>query len=216
MPRLFFTARSVAAIKPIDKQTDWWDANQSGFGIRVTPKGKKTWTMMYRHQRRLKRFTLGRYPALSLAEALKKFEQATGDLAKDIDPANAKDALRASSTFKEFSDVYLTRYAKVKKRSWRYDERAINRYFVPRWGTRRLSAVSRRDIQELLDTIVARNAKIMANRCLALLKTMFNFAVNNGWVSEHPCARLPRPANENVRSDYLQEDQIRNRAATRR
>ncbi|MEO6237026.1 MAG: hypothetical protein ABIQ52_08505, partial [Vicinamibacterales bacterium] len=47
---------------------------------------------------------------------------------------------------------------------------------VTRWGTRKVKDMKRRDVREALDEITAR-APIMANRRLALVRKMFNFAI---------------------------------------
>lgn len=40
--RLNFTDRSILALKPTAKLTDYWDSSLPGFGIRVAPTGFKT------------------------------------------------------------------------------------------------------------------------------------------------------------------------------
>ena len=48
MPQLNLTAASVAAIKPTTARVDYWDTHVSGFGVRVTPAGVKTWFLWFR------------------------------------------------------------------------------------------------------------------------------------------------------------------------
>ena len=45
---------------------DYWDTRLPGHGLRVSALGEKSWTLMYRCNRRLRRLTLGTYPTLSL------------------------------------------------------------------------------------------------------------------------------------------------------
>ena len=64
------TARFIDSIKPpAEGRTEYWDANTPGFGLRVAPSGRKTWVVMYRAGGRLRRLSLGTYPALSLRSA---------------------------------------------------------------------------------------------------------------------------------------------------
>lgn len=52
-----------------DKRIEIWDSKTPGFGVRVAPTGTKSFVLLYRQNGRARRMTLGRYPALSLADA---------------------------------------------------------------------------------------------------------------------------------------------------
>lgn len=72
MPQLTdtrLTDASVRSAKPKADRYDLFDAQLRGFGVRVAPSGTKTWHVMRRVNGRMTRRTLGRYPALSLADA---------------------------------------------------------------------------------------------------------------------------------------------------
>ena len=43
-----FTAEGVKALKPAATRVEYWDARLTGFGLRVTPRGAKTWFYWYR------------------------------------------------------------------------------------------------------------------------------------------------------------------------
>ena len=79
---------------------------------------------------------------------------------------------------------------------------------VTRWGNRKVKDITRRDVRELLDEIAAR-APIMANRTLALVRKMFNFAIERDWLEANPCHMVKRPAPEQQRDRVLSEDEIR-------
>src|SRR5262245_43886130 len=69
MPKLFFNAKSIDALKPGDRPIEYWDSMLPGFGIRVSTRGVKTWTLLYRYRGRLRRLGLGRHSRVSLADA---------------------------------------------------------------------------------------------------------------------------------------------------
>ena len=48
---------------------DVWDTVLQGFGVRVSPTGRKVWFAVVRVSGRQRRLTIGSYPAVSLAEA---------------------------------------------------------------------------------------------------------------------------------------------------
>ena len=46
-----------------------WDDKMPGFGVRVSPRGTKSFVLMYYVAGRKRRLTLGRFPTMSLAKA---------------------------------------------------------------------------------------------------------------------------------------------------
>src|SRR4051812_45235631 len=72
MPKLSnksFTDLLLKKLKPGPARRDYFDAATRGLGIRVSPSGTKTWFVMRRVRGRMSRYTLGRYPEMSLATA---------------------------------------------------------------------------------------------------------------------------------------------------
>ena len=117
------------------------------------------------------------------------------------------------STFGEVAREYLERHAKPRKRSWREDQRILERDVLPRWGGRRARSITARDVRRLLDDIVARGAPIQANRTLALVRRMFNWAAapDRALVLPHhnPCRGLEPPAPERQRERVLGAAELR-------
>src|SRR5215469_2329335 len=152
MAKLKMTARGVEAIRaPSSGQLDYWDADNPGFGLRVSAGGRKAWVAMYRYGNVKRRLTLGTYPALSLAEAREKAGAANHAVQYDgADPAAAKKAERAAETFAELAADYIERYAKRQKRSWRKDQLILEKDALPRFGKRKAKDITRRDIIAML------------------------------------------------------------------
>ena len=113
----------------------------------------------------------------------------------------------ALPTIEDVVREYLERHAKPKKRSWREDRRILERDVLPSWGRRRAREVTARDVRRLLDTIVDRGAPIQANRTLAVVRRMFNWAAapDRAIVPQghNPCRGLERPAPERQRERVL-------------
>lgn len=61
------TDLTLKAIKLPENFVTYWDTALPGFGVRCSPKGKKTFTVMYGEDRR--RVTIGHYPPMTLSEA---------------------------------------------------------------------------------------------------------------------------------------------------
>jgi Arm DNA-binding domain len=173
MARVTFTARWVAAVKPSAMgQVDYFDVKPPNLGLRVSSSGRKTWFIMYRSKGRLRRLTLGPYPALSLADARGQAAAARHAVAEGGDPAVQKYDARHAPTMADLAAQYLDMYAKVHKRSWREDARLLHHEVLPNWGHRKAFDITRRDVIALLDHIVERGAPIQANRVLAFASSI--------------------------------------------
>ena len=207
------TDRSIEALRPKAARYEVWDEARRGFGVRVTPRGVKSFVWVYHFDGRPRRLTFGTYPRLSLAGAGVKLAEAKDLLGRGIDPGTRavaeRDAERHAETVEELVSSYLDRYARVRKRSAAEDERILRKDVLSRWGGRKAKDITRRDIVRLLNEIVDRGAPIQANRTLTILRRMFNFAVGQAIMEASPCDKVEAPSEENHRERVLSEDEIR-------
>ncbi|PYR93257.1 MAG: hypothetical protein DMF84_09685 [Acidobacteria bacterium] len=215
MPQKRLTDRALKGLKadPSGKQIDWWDTRPSarGFGVRVSGKPGaviKSFNLLYRFRGVQKRLKIGRYPEMPLRDAYTLALQALGDVAKGNDPAVTRDADRAAGTFATLADEYIERHAKPTKRSWKEDQRMLNKDVIPLWGTRKAKDISRADVRDLLDGLVGRGESTVRH-IQALVSTVFNFAVSRGWMDASPCARIQRVGGSRVRERVLSHDELR-------
>lgn len=207
------TDKSVKYLKPTDKRRIVWLQGLSGFGIRVSPKGTKSFVYKYDFEGRDRWITFGRYPELTLKKALERYNEAALRMERGEDPAeisvvkNAAD--RTAPTVKQLVADYLNLYAKPHKRSWQEDQRILERDVLPNWGNRRAHAISKADVIALLDDIVARGAPVQANRTLSAVRRMFNFAIDRDILQSSPCHRVKPPAPESSKDRYLTLDEAK-------
>lgn len=104
MPKATFTVRWVTAVPLLAVgQVDYFDSKPPSLGLCVTPHGRKTWFVMYRSSGRLRRLTLGTYPALSLADARQQARDARHTVAQGGDPAAHKQGLRTAPTVSDLA-----------------------------------------------------------------------------------------------------------------
>lgn len=66
-----------------------WDTQLSGFGIRVSPNGRKTFLIQYRFHGKSKRVSLGKYGLVSVDQARKEAHKILGALASGKNPSIA-------------------------------------------------------------------------------------------------------------------------------
>jgi integrase len=201
-------------IKSLSTKKSRYDIRErDGFAIRVSPSGRKTWIFFYDYDGRRRRMSLGVYPYISLAKAKERHGDAIKLLRKGIDPGVVEQEKRlkriAAPTIKELVVLYIDKYAKPKKRSWKEDERILFKDVVPAWGKRKAADIRRPDVIHLLESIADRGAGIQANRTLAVVRKMFNFAVNRGIFEYTPCANISPVAKERQKDRCLTEAEIK-------
>ena len=209
-----FTDRWVRALKARPERYDVSEKNGRGLWIRVFPSGAKSWVYIYKHRGRIRRMTLGTYPDVSLAEARSLHADARKRLREDsVDPGEekqqAKRTERNADTIEGLAGEYLERHAKRKTKGWQEVQRILDKDVLPAWKRLKAKEVTRRDIVVLLNSIVDRGSPIMANRTLATIRKMFNFAVEQSIVEASPCAGVRAPTREQARDRALSEDEVR-------
>src|SRR5436190_1169213 len=126
MPSIRLTVITVANAKPPKEgRIEYWDATLPGFGLRVTAKGAKSWTMLFRAHGRLRRMTLGHYPALPLTAARSRAREVMRDRDEGGDPATARaeERRRAADLFQSVIEEFVARHAKPNNRGWQRQER---------------------------------------------------------------------------------------------
>src|SRR5688572_9689292 len=192
------TDRSIEALRGRNARYEVWDESRKGFGVRVTPRGVKSFVWVYHFRGKPRRLTFGAYPALSLADAGVKLAEAKQMLNRGIDPGSQavaeRVAERQAETVADLVDNYLDRYARPRKRSASEDERILRKDVLPRWADRKAREITRRDIVRLLNEIVDRGAPIQANRTLTILRRMFRFAVGQAIIDTSPCDNVENPS----------------------
>ncbi|MDH3700730.1 MAG: tyrosine-type recombinase/integrase [Alphaproteobacteria bacterium] len=207
------TDKGISALKAKPQRYEVWEDGKTGLGIRVSPAGRKSFVYMYRHEGKPRRMTLGAYPRLSLSDARVLYAQARQSKEKGQDPAAThvarKIAERQAETVSDLIEEYLSKHARPNKRSANEDERALRKDVEPEWGRKKAKAIKRRDVIKLIDEIVDRGSPIQANRTLAVIRRMFNFAIERDIIDATPCAMVKAPTKEQARDRVLSPDEIK-------
>src|SRR5947199_8303591 len=79
---------------PAHGRVEYFDAAFPGLALRITENGSKSWCAFYRFNGRLRRFTIGRYPAVKPAQARRDAQAALERVRDGVDPADEKRARR--------------------------------------------------------------------------------------------------------------------------
>src|SRR3954454_12978399 len=138
MPTIKLTKSAIDALKPTSRDEVYWDAALSGFGVKVTPKGRKVFIALYRvhgGKSRLRKYTIGPYGKLTLHHARATAQRVFAERFGGRDPAAEKleqrrreVADRVDDLIEAFAAEHLT-----GTRSGKSVERALRREVIPAW-----------------------------------------------------------------------------------
>jgi integrase len=208
------TAQAVARLRHEGSLPfrDVKDDTTSGLYLRILKSGERRWVLRYKVVGRVRVATFGDAGEIGLADARAKASEWRALVRAGRDPATEQRRKRAEErrlpSVADFASEYIERYAKPNKRSWREDERLLNRNVLPAIGTLRIDTVARRDLVVMLDAIRDRGARVAANRVLAVARRMFAFAVERGVLEASPFTGI-RATREMPRVRTLTDDEIR-------
>ena len=178
-----------------------------GLGIRVTAAGTNAFVLAYSVGGRERRMTLAGWPEWSATAARERAKELRRLIDQGIDPLAEKEHRREALTFADITTEYLTRYAAEKKSGAR-DEEYLRRDVLPKWGRLKAEDIKRRDIIALVEG-KAVTATIAANRLLACVRKVFNWAISRDLLAANPCLQVTAPGKENHRERVLGAEEIR-------
>lgn len=206
--RAKITKRSVEEIVPAGRDLFIWDTELKGFGAKITPSGVRTYVVQYRLGGRnslVRRFTIGRHGSPWTPEdARKEALRIRGRVADGLDPAADKSEARAEMTVAALCDLYLDEGCATKKPGTVINDRSrIAHHIKPLLGRKRLSQVTRGDVERVLRDVAAgktkknqkggprvrtivRGGRGVANRVIETLGSIFTFAVNHELRPDNP------------------------------
>src|SRR5829696_904497 len=181
MPSCKLTKRVIDAL-PSRNGADqiWWDEDLKGFGLKLTSAGRKVFLVQYRpagDRRNPRKYTIGEYGSVTPHQARVEAQRILAERAAGRDPQAERQASRRRISSEKIRDLvteFLTRHA-AQNRTAGETKRIFRREVLPRWGSRLLSEVRKRDVIALLDAVRERGSPVMANRVLAGVRKFFNW-----------------------------------------
>lgn len=202
---------AVDALQPGARDQFLWDDQLTGFGVKITPRGKLVYLAQYRIGGRgspTRRVTLGEHGKLTPAEARNEAKQVLSKASLREDVAETRAEIRRQGTLTALADRYLDEHVAARnKSSTRAEvERIVRKRIKPHLGTLKVGALTRRKVKEWHDSM--RDTPYEANRALAYLSKMMSLA-SSEWdvVSENPC-RGVRRFPERKRERFLTEAEL--------
>lgn len=221
------TKSVVDKLEPRDKPYFVWCGKLSGFGVGVRPSGRKTFVVQFRTGGRGSpehRKSLGLYGVITVDQARKAAETYLASASLGSDLVAEEKRVRAEMTVSQLCDDYIKHGMTTKKASTiKTDIGRINGHIRPLLGKKKISAVTRKDIERLLSDVangktakdrktpkgrsIIKGGKGTATRTVRLLGGIFTFAINQGYVETNPCAGV-KVFKDGTKDRFLNKDEI--------
>lgn len=173
------------------------DAELTGFAIRITTSGVKSFILEKRIEGKVKRLTLGRYPGLTVEQARKEAQKLLGHIATGRNPTAEKKlkALQGTTLQQAFDDFVLARKNLRPLTLYTY-RRLIQTVFLD-WQKKALVDISKDMVIKRHTKIGTERGKAYANQALRFLRGLLNFSIaqyedgrGNAILRENPVIRL--------------------------
>ncbi len=212
MARIRLTQAAVDKVRPpATGRVELFDTHLPGFALRVSAGGHKSWVVFTRVAGRQRRFTIDTLAELpKVDEARDRARELLRDVARGIDPAVVADQEPAAPpvTVREIAADFIDRYAKPRNKSWRTTERVLALHVLPTLGSRAAVSIVRRDVRDLLDGLADGGHPILANRVLAALRKLLNWAVEREVLPVSPAVGVKAPGKEIARERVLSDSEL--------
>jgi integrase len=218
MARSKLTAAAIDRFRPPKSgQVEHFDELLRSFGLRVSHSGTKAWFVMTRVNGKLIRVTIGRYPAIGLADARKRAQELMRLAAEGIDPRHVEEEKRLKrqvdieNTVGRLAEHFMDKHVEPNLRDTTAREyrRILFGKDIAQWRARPVNSIKKRDVLELMDSIDARGSKSAAALSLAYLRKFFNWCVEREIIESSPMDRFRLHRNLRSRERVLSEDELR-------
>lgn len=210
--KLALTDRFLRSIKtPAKGRETYADTVRRGLVLRVTEKGAKTWSIGPRVNGRRRRFTIGNWPEISLADARERAARLLVEVRDGRDPVEEARKARAAAKAPQAITLEeaLRLYAKAvlsSRRTGRVVERDLRRDLAELLSLP-VAAISKAQLAHIVDAKAAK-APISANRLQAALRPFWRWLTARGHAPTNVASDIEKPSREQARDRVLSDDEL--------
>ncbi len=205
------TRKTVEAAQPGPRDEFLWDSELRGFGLKVSPKGRKVFVAQYRVRKTgaTRRVTIGALGKLTPEQARVEARRILAEAAVGGDPASELRREAPGGTVAEVLGQFFAEHVAPRRKARTAAEyrRIAELHILPALGARRILDVDRVDVVKLHTSLVDR--PYAANRTVALLSKFFNWCEGRGLRPDHsnPCRHVEKYP-EQKRERFLSAEEI--------
>jgi integrase len=212
MPRVKLTKGVIDELPTPIKDHVYWDVACPGFGVKVTPKGRKVFIVLYRTAgagSRLRKYTIGPYGRVTLHQARAAAQQIFAAKLDGRDPATERRDARKRMTTDQVHDLleaFITKHVS-QNRSARGISQMLRRELAP-YLKRSIHEIGKRDVMDIVSEVEQRGAPVAANKVLKAIKTFLRWCVGRAVLDRSPADDIPMPTKEVPRDRVLSDDEL--------
>ena len=203
-----FTKKTLDIIAPAatGKRLYFYDTKIRGLELMVTEQGTKSFKVYRKFNGKPVRVTLGKYPEITIENARNEAQRIIANMIGGKNPNQEKKNIRSETTFGDIFLLFMERYSKQNKKTWKADESEVKR-FLSNWFDKKLSVITKQEIQLIHEKIKNENGLYQANRMLARIHIIYNKAIEWGWVGINPASGIKK-FKEKSRERFLHPDEL--------
>jgi integrase len=213
MPRIRLTKSAIDSLPTPTSDVVYWDTSCPGFGVKVTPKGRKVFVVLYRTGgagSKLRKYTIGPYGRVTFHQARVAAQKVFAAKLEGRDPAAEKRETKRRIVADRVEDLLETFIVQrlSQNRSGGEISRLLRRDMGKPWAGRSVHAISKRDVVEVISAIEQRGAPVAANKALKSLKAFLRWCVGRAILDQSPAEGVPLPAKEVARDRVLDDQEL--------
>ena len=207
--KLIKTAIEALPLPDTGKRDVYHFDDYKGLHLRVTSSGVKTFSLLKRIKGgALERVTIGKYPDMMPEQVKAKFAKINAEIANGASPNEANRILKGEPTLRELFDEYLERHAIPHGKKTVDDMRDNFRRYLSQWEKRKLSAITKDQVQRLHAELCKTKGATTANRTLELLRAIYNKGISWGaFRKQNPAAGIEKFKLQS-RDRFIQPDEL--------
>lgn len=188
-----------------------YDGKLPGFFVEIFPSGHFSYYCRYADSRgRTRDMRLGKSHEITAEQARKKATEIKARARLGEDPVAERERLKAIVSFGHFMEQRYLPFASSRIRSYRDHESFYRLRLKKRWGNKKLDEITAHDVAALQDDLRAEGLSgATVNRYTALVRRIFNLALEwEQFTGKNPARKAPM-TREQHREKYLNETELR-------
>ncbi len=234
MAKVVISKRVVDAAVASGKDVILWDEKLAGFGLKVTPSGRKVYLYRYRFSRPGQaartaptKYTIGPHGDITPDQARKRAQDLAALVANGVDPRQHEADLRAAQdrakreadeqsrretelAFSRMADIWLKYYEHERARrpsSVAQAKLVVENHLKPAFGNRPMPHIGRSDLQAVIDRIPLKQ-KAMRRTVFAYSSVLFGWAAKRDAIPRNPLFDMTKPPAPPARDRVLSDEEV--------